>query len=441
MKIKAAQLVRDIAYDGRCTGCGTCAGVCPRSAIEMQVEQKRGIYLPIIDDNKCTLCGICTKVCPGNGVDYQQINLEIFGKEPEDIRLGNYLNCYSGFAADGNIRFNSSSGGLVTAILCAALEKGLIDGALVTKMRDDRPLEPQSFIARTKEEIIGASKSKYCPVPTNSALREIIESDKSEKIAVVGLPCHIQGLRKAEKINKILKEKIVLRLGLVCAHTDTFLMTDFVLRKNGINKANVTKIDYRGKGWPGGWTITLNESREVFIPWDRFVTWHNIWLSVPRGCGYCTDSVAELSDLSFGDLWLPEYRGDKDGLSLLISRTQIGEKLLADLVAERKVILNKLASTKALQATKRNLYSKKIGVAARMKLFRKDMVISGYILDTSFLDSIYAIYREFIDTILFSKPIVRKIVGFVPVKAARAFDVIPYVITNLQMKRLLNDKK
>jgi coenzyme F420 hydrogenase subunit beta len=46
-----------------------------------------------------------------------------------------------------------------------ALEEGIIDGALVTRMKKDRPLEPEPFIARTREEIIEASKSKYCGVP------------------------------------------------------------------------------------------------------------------------------------------------------------------------------------------------------------------------------------------------------------------------------------
>ena len=34
-------------------------------------------------------------------------------------------------------------------------------------MKKDNPLEPEPFIARTREEIIEASKSKYCPVPAN----------------------------------------------------------------------------------------------------------------------------------------------------------------------------------------------------------------------------------------------------------------------------------
>jgi len=79
----------------------------------------------------------------------------------------------------------------VTALFIFALEKGLIDGALVTGMKKDKPLEPEPFIARTREKIISARGSKYCSVPANIALKEILKAKEEERFAVVGLPCHI----------------------------------------------------------------------------------------------------------------------------------------------------------------------------------------------------------------------------------------------------------
>lgn len=129
------------------------------------------------------------------------------------------------------IRYNSSSGGLITQLLIFALEECIIDGAQVTRMKNDNPLEPEPFIARTKEDIIGASTSKYCPVPANIALKEIIDSKKGEKFAVVGLPCHMHAIRKAEQINKKLSEKTVLHVGIFCGHSSNFLGTKLWLDK------------------------------------------------------------------------------------------------------------------------------------------------------------------------------------------------------------------
>jgi len=179
-----------------CTGCGTCIAMCPNSAIRMTL--KKGRYIPHINNELCNQCGICHEVCPGHSVDFKELNFAIFGKEPKDILIGNYERCYIGHSTDTSIRYNSSSGGLVTALLVFAIEERIIDGALVTKMNDKNPLEPKVFIARSKEEIISASKSKYCPVPANITLKEILKEDG--KFAVVGLPCHIHGIRKAELI-------------------------------------------------------------------------------------------------------------------------------------------------------------------------------------------------------------------------------------------------
>ena len=167
-----------IVEEGLCIGCGTCAGACPNLVIKMIKDDSKGIYLPKVDNGGCDNCGICLEVCPGHSVDYEQLNLGMFGKYPEDVLIGNYVNCYSGYANDDNIRYNSASGGIVTALLIFALEEGVIDGAIVTRMKKDEPLEPEPFIARTKEEIIEASKSKYCPVPVNTVLREILWSKK-----------------------------------------------------------------------------------------------------------------------------------------------------------------------------------------------------------------------------------------------------------------------
>jgi coenzyme F420 hydrogenase subunit beta len=224
------ETIAQVVKDELCTGCGTCVALCPEEAIKRTINEKKGINVPELNEEKCNHCGICYEVCPGHEVDFKQLNLEIFGKGPEDVLIGNYLNCYTGYATDYDIRYNSASGGLVTQLLVFALEEGVIDGALVTRMKKDNPLEPEPFIARSKEEIIEASKSKYCPVPANIVLKEILESEDGKRFAVVGLPCHIHGIRKAELINKKLKAKIVLHFGLFCSHTVDFLGDRFLVR-------------------------------------------------------------------------------------------------------------------------------------------------------------------------------------------------------------------
>lgn len=323
-----ASTIEPVVRAGLCTGCGTCVGICPRDAVWIVIDQKKGLYVPAVDRDSCNECGLCLDVCPGHAVDFGQLNRDIFRKESEDFVLGNYLNCYIGHATDHDTRYNSASGGLVTALLIFALEEEIIDGALVTRMREDRPLEPQPFIARTRDEIVSAARSKYCPVAANVALKEIYNAGDCQRFAVVGLPCHIQGTRKAEAVIKKLKDKITLRFGLVCSHSDSFRETDFLLQKYGIKKEDVTGIDYRGRGWPGYLAIRTKHGAEKAVPYDEYITAHAAYFFTPKRCTLCCDMSARLADISLMDAWLPEVKArDTVGTSILVCRTERGEDI------------------------------------------------------------------------------------------------------------------
>jgi len=272
--------------------------------------------------------------------------------------MGNCANCYVGYASNYDIRYNSSSGGLVTALLISALEDGLIDGALVTRVSKHKPLLPEAFVARNQEEIISACGSKYCPVPVNILLKKILR--EKGRFAVVGLPCHIHGIRKFERINKRLRERILLHLGLFCANGVTFLGTEYFLQGWKIKKESVNGLNYRGKGWPGRIVVQLKDEREKIIP--RGTTEKSLFRRVlfysafhydfthPR-CLLCSDLTNVLSDISFGDPWLPDVlKEEKIGKSLVISRSKIGDEILRRALTKREVEMVEIRARKVLQA-------------------------------------------------------------------------------------------
>ncbi len=341
--------INEVVINDLCTGCGTCVSICPNEAIELTVDGKKAIYIPKLNEDKCNNCGVCYKSCSGHSVNFKKLNLEIFGKEPDNVLLGSYIDCYTGHATDYDIRYNAASGGLVTQLLIFALEEGIIDGALVTKMSKEHPLEPEPFIARTKEEIIEASKSKYCPVPANIALKEILESKEDEKFAVVGLPCHIHGIRKAELINNGLKEKIILHAGIFCVHTINFSGSEFLLQRLKIERNEVKKMNYRGEGWPGSMLIELKSGDKMFIQISEYYD-TRFGSFIPTRCTLCSDHACELADISFGDAWLPELANDILGKSIIISRNELTEEILQSMVSRKIIELNEIDSGKLAQS-------------------------------------------------------------------------------------------
>lgn len=359
----------EVINSGLCCNCGTCEGICPTNAIKLQIDNQKREYIPVIDEIRCNNCRICYNVCPGHSVNYKKLNEFFFKKEPQDILIGNYLNCYLGHVLDENVRYNASSGGLVTGILIYALEKGIIDGALVTRMSAENPLEPEPFIAKTPEEIIESSRSKYCPVPVNILLKEILNS-KNNKLAVVGLPCHIQGIRNAEIINKVLRTKIILHLGIFCSHTDTFWQTNSLLKKWSIKPEEVNEIKYRGEGWPGNMSIKLKNGEIKSIPFSESTSQHTLWINALFRCLFCPDLTAEMSDMSFGDPWIPDVMvTETKGKSIVICRTEKAEKILSGAFADAYIQLNDL-SPKMVKKSGYMMESKKKDIRVRL-LIRK----------------------------------------------------------------------
>jgi coenzyme F420 hydrogenase subunit beta len=334
----------------------------------MYKSDSEGLYVPKIEEEKCNQCGLCIKACPGYLVDFEELNLSFFGKQPEDTSIGNFLRCYIGHSNNDDIRYNASSGGIATQLLIFALEKGIIDGALVARMRKDRPLEPEPFIARTREEVLSASKSKYCPVATNEALKQILK--ENGKFAVVGLPCHIHGLRKAEMLNKKLREKVIFHIGLFCSHTGNFRGTEFLLRKLNVKKSDVARLDYRGRGWPGGMSLRLKDGSERFVPYHEYYSILGSLLFTPQRCILCADATNEFGDISLGDAWLPEFRDNRKGISIIITRSKTGERVLKDAQFDGKITIIDTTICNVIRSQKNNLKFKKEEIMTRLLMWR-----------------------------------------------------------------------
>lgn len=349
-----------------CTGCGLCVGICPHDALDMTIDKKKACYVPQIYKDRCRQCGLCYEACPGHSVDFEGLSTSLFGDVPEDIALGRYLACYIGHATNEDIRYNSSSGGLVTSLLVFALEEGLIDGALVTRMRSDKPLRPEPFIARTKQEIISAAGSKYCPAPADAALKEILEA--KGRFAVVGLPCHIQGIRKAEQRVEKLRERIRYRIGIACSVDYSFLGTERFIEGLGISCEKVAALQYRGRGWPGSMLIRRKDGIETVVPLAEY--YRQLGPYSLRRCTLCSDMLGELSDLSCGDAWVPEVvKTDKVGSSFVVTRTPEADELLESAASKEAIELSELEPRELLASQGQALFKKR-KLKARMRLLR-----------------------------------------------------------------------
>ena len=326
-----------------CTGCGTCQDSCPNDSIIFKV--KKGLNTPLVNQITCRNkkgCSICYDICPGKGIDLMHQGENLFNEKEikVDYYIGRYLNCYSGYSSNDDIRYHSAAGGMVSQFLIYLIEHKVIDGAVVTGFESENPMKPYSYIATTKEDILKGRSSKYCPVALNGMATEI--KNQLGKYIVVGLPCHIQGLRNLEKIDKKLKEHIFGYFSIYCSSNRNFYAQDFIINNYGIDKKNLKSFAYRDDGCLGFLKAEHNNGQIVKIGFGKYYPLLRSFFK-PKRCLTCIDHYGDLADVCFGDIQVGKYKNDKIGINSLIVRNAMFDLLLNQAKKDGIIVLDKIS--------------------------------------------------------------------------------------------------
>jgi len=353
-----------------CNSCGACFAICPHNAINMKLVN--GVYIPLINTFSCTDCKLCENACPSITINYEI--------KMKNYYLGDLISCYIGYSTDKNIRWNSSSGGLVTTLLLYLFDKKIISGAVVTSDNPSNPFRPFMSLVKNKEDILKAMGSRYCPIEPRFKVKDLI--NEKGKIAIVGLPCHIWAFRKLEKINKELKKKIFIHIGLFCANSPNIYATMYFLKKIAcIDKEDVIKFSYRGRGWPGKITITTRQGSTLtykFRDWMDFAYYPHF---TPIRCVLCYDITNQLADISLGDAWGLAH--NNLGISAIITRTRLGHHLIQRLFREGKIAIYKVAPEDISRGQKIEAKVKKALIRTYIwwKIFNQPIPYTTFILE------------------------------------------------------------
>jgi coenzyme F420 hydrogenase subunit beta len=373
---------------GRCIQCGTCVAACPSNSIGIDEDTD----LPELV-KMCTGCSLCWDFCPRGGLRYEALwppstagigvgagtggadeqpaggavvradaadnYWKITGGPPGD-GLGAVLDAYS--ARAGARSDDVQDGGVVTALLVAALAGGEIDGALVTKPSDDpdEPWKGVSFLATTAKEIIDSAGSYY---NQTMALAELdlsgYDLPPKPRIAVVGTPCEIQGIRAMQSrrwptgAHRI--DSVVLTIALLCTKSFDYqgLMLQLLKDDRGIEIERVSKVDViRGR------MIVEYRDGEVAID-EPIKNFHGAAL---KGCDECADFLGRSADLSVGSV------GAMDGWSSVLVRSERGRRALDN--ARGRLDLRELDNPGAL--VKLDSFDKRVATDSLRRPFDPD---------------------------------------------------------------------
>ncbi|MEW6681771.1 MAG: Coenzyme F420 hydrogenase/dehydrogenase, beta subunit C-terminal domain [Nitrospirota bacterium] len=277
------------------------------------------------------------------------------------------MEVWEGYAADPEVRFNGSSGGLASALALYCIEKAGMHGLLHIGQDDSAPLRNKTFFSTSRKEIVARTGSRYAPASPCDGLATI--AGVPGPSAFIGKPCDVAAVRMAQSLRSELAEKIGVTIGFFCAGTPSTQGTMDLIRSLGIAPDTVEEIRYRGRGWPGRFSVKLKgeqQPREVMRYMD---SWGFLQKYRPYRCHLCPDGTGEFADLACGDPWYRNIKEGEQGHSLVLVRTERGRETLRGAMDAGYVIL-KPADPSILEASQINLLHKRGAVWGRVLAMR-----------------------------------------------------------------------
>jgi coenzyme F420-reducing hydrogenase beta subunit len=250
--------------------------------------------------------------------------------------LGPVASVYLSHSADDTVRQMASSGGFVKGFLSYLLDAKVVDYAIVTRTGGEcSPLKPETIITNSKADILSSrTNSVYM---AHDALEPLGRLDNGKRYVFVGLPCQVRRLREMQREKGVLVtpggvrghllyQQVEVVVSLLCNYAPTPALTQGILSRLGVRECDLVRIEYRGNGWPGGFTAYLRDGSTRFLATRDY--WRNDLNNAPPMCRRCTE-IGVSADITVGDPWnLSLEKRDTKGQTLVICRTQKADTMV-----------------------------------------------------------------------------------------------------------------
>jgi coenzyme F420 hydrogenase subunit beta len=358
--LRRIQTLKDVVDWGLCIGCGVCAYACEKNGVTLINVEDQGIRPHF--DSACEKCSSCLPLCPGYTVDSSLMLGDSTKSLTTDQSFGPALEIWEGYAADPEIRFSASSGGLLTALSLYCLEKENMGFVLHTGMDEVKPWLNKTVKSYNRAELLSRTGSRYAPASPCDGLDQIEQSDRP--CVFIGKPCDTAGTALARAKRPALDQKLGLVLAFFCAGTPSTNGTLNLLSSLDIKPNDLSSLRYRGEGWPGRFKVQ-GKNRDITASYSYQESWGKLTKYRPLRCHICPDGLGRVADLACGDAW-EQYDGGPDpGRSIVLVRTERGRRILHGAMREGYVDLHPIDAA-AVQAAQINLLSRRPEILGRL---------------------------------------------------------------------------
>jgi coenzyme F420-reducing hydrogenase beta subunit len=259
------------------------------------------------------------------------------------------------------------------------LEDGIIDRVACVTPNDDPDRLFGFAIVDNAEDIRRASGSCYYPVEMGTVVKRIRAMEG--RYAITGLPCFLKGVCLAMQTNRRLRGRIVALIGLVCGRGVSKFYAEYVAATGGGDPYHLTAVQFRTKDpqrSAADFGIRFEcqavdaelRTGTVFMSEGLGQVWSHDYFK-PRACDFCDDVFAEVADVVFMDAWLPGYRDDPRGHSLVINRNPRFKKLWDGELSGTNLNLERIGVEQVIQSQRPQLLDKREAMQYRCEMAQR----------------------------------------------------------------------
>lgn len=308
-------LMEEVVTPGKCVGCAACLTICPVDVFDYENEK------PVdTRHTACVFCELCVDACPVLRPTDQDLAQQIELREPcMDDGFGPYAYGVLARTTQEHILNEGQDGGICSALAIHGLQTGTLKGLVVGNEYPDNPQMGYAQLATTPEEVLTSARSRYSYQPNTLALVEAMEKGIAP-LAVVGVPCQVDGVRQQQyssirlDVAEWYRENISLVIGLFCSEAFTEEGIEWLAKDLGVPKREIANINIKGR-----LEIKLRDGREETRSLKAFGKYAR------PACLYCMDYAADNADIGLGGIGL-------DGWTFTVIRTEAGHQAWRALV-------------------------------------------------------------------------------------------------------------
>jgi coenzyme F420 hydrogenase subunit beta len=324
--VKHFETLKDIVENGFCLSCGLCKELAP-GAIDMRWASNGHIRPQVSRALTPEEDAAIVRVCPG-------INQTGPFDEPlqrPNAVWGDVRKVVMAWAADPEVRFKASTGGVLSAINRYLLESGRVSFILQVRASESSAADSDPVLIRDPNDLQTGSASRYASSAPLSAIRAAL--DLNEPFAVSLKPCDIAGVRNLQREDERARRLIKYTQTFYCGTVTSLETTKDFLRREGVDpeKEWPATLRWRGNGCPGPTVAVMPDGREVTGSYNDM--WDNNPWTTQFRCKICPDAIGLQADITAGDSWPNSVaNGESAGTNAVIARTAVGEEVLAEAV-------------------------------------------------------------------------------------------------------------